>query len=68
MVAAIQILSPCCIAKQLRLSMEHHVWVSIIALGWGSVNLNQFTQHLLNLGYCSEKGEVRGSLTTVDRF
>jgi len=31
---------------RLQLSTEHHVWVSIIAPGWGSVNLNQFAHHL----------------------
>jgi len=36
---------------QLRLSMEHHVSISINAPGWGSVNLSQFTHHPATLGY-----------------
>ena len=50
---------------QLQLSMEHHVWVIIIAPGWGSVNLNQFTHHLPKIGYSSQEGRY-GSLTTVE--
>jgi len=50
---------------QLRLSTEHHTRVSIIAPGWGSVNLSQFTHHPLELGY-SYREERGGSLTTTE--
>ena len=41
------------------LSMEHHVWVSKNAPGWGSVNLSQITHHPSKLGYSSREGRGR---------
>jgi len=41
---------------QLRLSMEHHVRVSINAPGWGLVNLSQLTQHPPKLSYSYQNG------------
>jgi len=40
---------------QFWLSPEHRVRVNIIAPGWGSVNLCQFTLHRLKLGYSSRE-------------
>ena len=49
---------------QLRPSMGHHVRVSSIAPGWGSVNLSQCTHHPPKLGYSSRERRG-GSLTTT---
>jgi len=41
---------------QLLLSMEHHVWVSINAPDWGSINLNQiYTYNPPKFGYSRER-------------
>ena len=61
---------------QLWLSMEHHMWVSVIAPGLGSVNLSKFTHHPPisqithhppRLGYSHWEGKG-GSLTIVGWF
>ena len=45
--------------------MERHVRASIIAPGWGSVNLSQFTHHWPKFGYYYREGRGE-SLITVE--
>jgi len=44
------------VLHQIWLNMEGHARVSIIASGWGSVNLSHYTHHPPKLGYSSREG------------